>query len=39
MTGIHFSRREFLQTAAGVAGASLAARTVFLDPVSQSIKS
>jgi predicted dehydrogenase len=27
-----FSRREFLQTSAGAAGALLAARTVFLDP-------
>jgi len=32
MNKIRFSRRTFLQTTAGVVGASLAAKTVFLDP-------
>jgi predicted dehydrogenase len=32
MKKIHFSRRQFLQRAAGTAGAALAAKTVLLDP-------
>src|SRR5499425_2197507 len=32
MDKLRFSRRTFLQTTAGVVGASLAAKTVFLDP-------
>src|SRR3954469_5801384 len=32
MSKNHFSRREFIQTTASVAGATLAANTIFLDP-------
>jgi len=32
MRRVHFSRRQFLQTTAGAASASFAAKTIFLDP-------